>query len=89
MLGKKRGRKEDLRNERLRFTASVAFHDYRIIAEYDREINRKRTNCDLEIKIFLSVLLFWLLSVSRILIRAVIQQRMVFLIHVQQDIQLL
>ena len=35
--------------ERLRLTASAAFHDYRIIAEYDREINNKRTNCDLEI----------------------------------------
>ena len=35
-FGKKRGRKEDLGRERLRLTASAAFHDYRIIAEYDR-----------------------------------------------------
>ena len=89
MFGKKRGRKEDLRSERLRLTASVAFHDYRIIAEYDREINSKRTNYDLEIKIFLSFLFFRFFPVLRNLIRTVIQQRMVFLIHVQQAVQFL
>ena len=68
-----RGRKEDLRDERLRLTASVAFHDYRIIAEYDREINSKRTNCDLEIKIFLSFLFFHFFSILRNLIRTIIQ----------------
>ena len=75
--------------ERFRLTASVAFHGYRIIAEYDREINSKRTNYDLEIKIFLSFLFFRFFPVLRNLIRTVIQQRMVFLIHVQQDVQFL
>ena len=89
MFGKKRGRKEDLRSERLRLTASAAFHDYRIIAEYDREINSKKTNCDLEIKIFLSFLFFRFFLVLRNRIRTIIQHRTVFLIHVQQDIQLL
>ena len=88
MFGKKRGRKEDLRSERLRLTASTAFHDYRIIAEYDREINSKKTNCDLEIKIFLSFLFFRFFLVLRNRIRTIIQHRTVFLIHVQQDIQL-
>ena len=68
-----RGRKEVLGYERFRLTASVAFHDYRIIAEYDIEINCKRTNCDLEIKIFLSFLFFRFFSILRNRIRAVIQ----------------
>ena len=53
MFGKKRGRKEDLRSERLRLTASAAFHGYSIRWDYDRSINNKRTNYDLEIKVFL------------------------------------
>ena len=43
---KKRGRKEDLRIERKRLTASAAFLDDRIILDYDGSINNNQTNCN-------------------------------------------
>ena len=43
---KKRGRKEDLRMERKRLTASAAFLDDRIILDYDGSINNNQTNCN-------------------------------------------
>lgn len=41
-------------NEKLRLTASAAFHIDRIILDYDGNINNIQTNCGSKLKIFLA-----------------------------------
>ena len=75
--------------ERKRLTASAAFLDKRIILDYDWSINNNQTNCNRILKIFLAFNTPGFLLVGGILLRCIVHQHFIFLIHIQQDIQFL
>ena len=76
-----------MEKEKLRLTASAAFLGYRIILDYDGSINNNQTNCNGKLKIFLALNAPGFLFVWGIFLRCIIQEALIFLIHVQQDIQ--